>query len=49
MKPGATAGLAFTLVVQDLKDSEHVLYWPNPKKNDAMKKPWMWAKVKLAD
>ena len=49
MKPGATAGLAFTLVVQDLKDSEHVLYWPNPKENNAMKKPWMWAKVKLAD
>ena len=47
MKPGATIGLSFTLVVEDLKNSQHELYWPNPKRDNLMKKPWAWAKVKL--
>lgn len=49
MKPGSEIGLALTLVVEDLKNSQHELYWPNPKKEGAMKKPWTWAKVKLAE
>ncbi|MBR1921213.1 MAG: hypothetical protein IJ829_04305, partial [Kiritimatiellae bacterium] len=49
MKPGATVGLSFTLVVQDLKESQHELYWPNPKRDNLMKKPWTWAQVKLAE
>jgi len=47
MKPGATIGLSFTLVVEDLKNSQHELYWPNSKRDNLMKKPWTWAKVKL--
>ena len=49
MKPGAEVGLALTLLVEDLKNSQHELYWPNPKKEGAMKKPWTWARVKLAE
>ena len=49
VRPGATVGLSFTLVVQDLKDAEHELYWPNPKREGAMKKPWTWAKVEVAE
>ena len=49
MRPGATVGLSFTLVVQDLKESQHELYWPNPKRDNLMKKPWTWARVTLAD
>lgn len=49
MKPGAEVGLALTLVVENLKDSQHELYWPNPKKENTSKKPWTWARVKLAD
>ena len=49
LKPGAEVGLALTLLVEDLKNSQHELYWPNPKKEGAMKKPWTWARVKLAE
>ena len=49
MKPGATIGLSFTLVVEDLKNSQHELYWPNSKRDNLMKKPWTWARVKLAE
>ena len=49
MRPGAEIGLALTLVVENLKDSQHELYWPNSKKDDTSKKPWTWARVKLAD
>ena len=49
MKPGATVGLSFTLVVEDLRNSQHELYWPNSKRDNLMKKPWTWARVKLAE
>ena len=49
MKPGATIGLSFTLVVEDLRNSQHELYWPNSKRDNLMKKPWTWARVKLAE
>ena len=49
MKTGAEIGLALTLVVEDWKNSQHELFWPNPKKEGAMKKPWTWAKVDLVD
>lgn len=45
MKPGATIGLSFTLVVEDLKNAQHELYWPNSKRDNLMKKPWTWARV----
>ena len=49
MKPGATIGLSFTLVVEDLRNAQHELYWPNSKRDNLMKKPWTWAKVTLAE
>lgn len=49
MKPGAMVGLSFTLVVEDLRNSQHELYWPNSKRDNLMKKPWTWARVKLAE
>ena len=45
---GKEIGLALMLSVQDLKDSEHQLYWPSPKKDEHMGKPWLWSRVKLA-
>ena len=47
MKPGATIGLGFILSVQGYV-KEHELYWPSSKKEETMKRPWMWAKVHLA-
>lgn len=47
VRPGAEIGLSFTLAVQGLV-KEHELYWPSSKKEQAMKKPWMWAKIRLA-
>lgn len=45
-RPGAEMALSFTLAVQGLV-KEHELYWPSSKKEQAMKKPWMWARVEL--
>ena len=47
VKEDADIGFGFYLTVMDLRDSEHLLYWPNPKADNLMKKPWMWARVKL--
>ena len=44
---GKDIGFGFYLTVMDLKDSQHLLYWPNPKADNIMKKPWMWARVRL--
>lgn len=44
---GKEIGFGFYLTVMDLKDSLHLLYWPNPKADNVMKKPWMWARVRL--
>ena len=47
VRPGAELGMSFMLSVQGpAKDRE--LYWPSSKREQLMKKPWTWARVKCA-
>lgn len=47
-KVGGEMALSFTLAVQgSIKERE--LYWPSSKREQSMKKPWTWARVKLED
>ncbi|MBR1608685.1 MAG: hypothetical protein IJ678_03615 [Kiritimatiellae bacterium] len=47
-KAGDQCGMMFTAAVQGLRDPREI-YWPSSKRDNAVKSPWKWAKVLLAD